>query len=390
MSRFAVNCTGWETEESNMASKRDYYEVLGVHRSCTEDDLKSAYRRLAKQYHPDVNKSPDAEERFKEINEAYEVLCDPDKRAAYDRYGHAGLDGSMGGMGGMGGFTGFGVEDIFESFFGGMRTSQRGPQRGADLRYDLVISFEEAVFGCEKEIEISRWEVCPTCSGTGSAPGTSPSRCPLCHGSGEVRRVQQTIFGRFVNVMPCDRCGGKGTVITKPCPTCSGEGRVRASRRLQVKIPAGVDDGTQMRLAGEGEMGAMGGPAGNLYVVLQVRRHRFFRRDHSDILLDVNINVAQAALGDEVEVPTVDGPAKIAIPAGTQHGDTIVLKGKGVPQLQSSRRGDQIVHVNVVTPTRLTDEQRRLFQELAKSLGREVSPQEEKGFFEKVKDAFGV
>ncbi len=370
-----------------MASKRDYYEVLGVHRSCTEDELKAAYRRLAKQYHPDVSRDPGAEDRFKEVNEAYEVLCDGEKRAAYDRFGHAAFDGSMAGMGG---FSGFGVEDIFESFFGGVRGAQRGPQRGADLRYDLVITFEEAVFGCEKEIDVTRWESCPTCSGSGAAPGTSPSRCPVCHGSGEVRRVQQTIFGRFVNVMPCERCGGKGTVIGAPCKNCGGEGKARASRRLQVKVPAGVDDGTQMRLAGEGEMGALGGPAGNLFVVLQVRRHKFFRRDHTEIVLDWNVNVAQAALGDEIEVPTVDGPTKVTIPAGTQHGDTVILKGKGVPHLQSTRRGDQVIHVAVSVPSHLTDEQRNLFQELARTLGKDVSPQEEKGFFDKVKDAFGV
>jgi molecular chaperone DnaJ len=373
-----------------MASKRDYYEILGVQRSCTDEDLKQAYRKLAKQYHPDVSKASNAEDRFKEINEAYEVLCDGDKRAAYDRYGHAAVDGSMGPSGGFGGMPGFGVEDIFESFFGGVRSTQRGPQRGGDLRYDLVLAFEEAVFGCEKDIEVTRWEACPTCDGAGSAPGSKPVQCLVCHGSGEVRRVQQTLFGRFVNVTPCDRCGGRGTVITNPCPNCKGEGKARATRKLQVKIPAGVDEGTQMRLNGEGEMGILGGPAGNLYVVLQVRRHKVFRREHNDILLDLNISVAQAALGDEVEVPTVDGPTKLTIPAGMQHGETVVLKGKGVPQLQTTRRGDQVVHLNVVIPTRLNEEQRRLFQELGKSLGRDVVPQEEKGFFEKVKDAFGV
>ncbi len=370
-----------------MATKRDYYELLGVPRGCNEDALKAAYRKLAKQYHPDVNKDPSAEDRFKEINEAYEVLCDADKRAAYDRYGHAGLEG---GMGGAGGFAGFGVEDIFESFFGGMRTAQRGPQRGADLRYDLVISFEEAIFGCEKEIQVPRWEACPACHGNGAEPGTQPTRCSACHGSGVVRRVQQTIFGRFTSEMPCDRCGGKGTVVNTPCHNCNGEGKAHITRRLSVKIPAGVDDGTQMRLVGEGELGVMGGPAGNLYVVLQVRKHRHFRRDHTDILLDLKINVAQAALGDEVEVLTVDGKEKISIPAGVQHGETIVLKGKGVPHLQSTRRGDQRVRLNIVTSTKLTDEQRRLFQELAKSMGKEISPQDEKGFFDKMKDAFGV
>ena len=370
-----------------MASKRDYYEVLGVDHGCNDDSLKAAYRRLAKQYHPDVSKDPAAETRFKEITEAYEVLCDGNKRAAYDRFGHAGVEGAAGGMGG---FTGFGVEDIFESFFGGMRTAQRGPQRGGDLRYDLVISFEEAVFGCEKEIEVPRWEPCDVCSGTGAAPGTQPTRCPICHGAGAVRRVQQTIFGRFASDLPCDRCGGRGTVVNTPCTNCRGEGKARVSRRLSVKIPAGVDDGTQMRLVGEGEMGSLGGPAGNLYAVLQVRKHRYFRRDHTDILLDLDVNVAQAALGDEVEVPTIDGKTKLTIPAGVQDGETVILRGKGVPHLQANRRGDQRVRLHVAIPGKLTDEQRRLFQELARTMGGEVFPQEEKGFFDKMKDAFGV
>jgi len=370
-----------------MATKRDYYEVLGVHRGCTEEEIKAAYRRLAKQYHPDVNKEPGAEERFKEINEAYEVLSDPQKRAAYDRFGHAGLEG---GPGGMGGFADFGIEDIFESFFGGMRAAQREPQRGADLRYDLTITFEEAVFGCEKEIEVSRWDTCPVCGGSGAEPGTQPSRCPTCHGTGILRRTRQTIFGYFSTEMPCDRCGGRGTVIYHPCYKCAGQGRARVIRRLLVKIPAGVDDGTQMRLAGEGEAGPMGGLPGDLYVVLRVLKHRYFRRERNDILLDLAINVAQAVLGDEVEVPTVDGPTRMTIPPGTQPGATIVLKGKGVPDLRSNRRGDQRVRINVVIPTNLTDEQRRLFQQLARTFGKEVIPQEEKGFFDKVKDAFGV
>ncbi|MBI4759268.1 MAG: molecular chaperone DnaJ [Chloroflexi bacterium] len=372
-----------------MAYKRDYYEVLGVSRGASEDDVKKAFRRLARQYHPDVSKAADAEDRFKEINEAYEVLSDPDKRSTYDRFGHAGLEGRLGG----GAYSPFGdITDIFESFFGGMAgtATRRGPQRGADLRYNLTITFEEAVFGCEKDIEVPRWQTCGTCRGSGSEPGTQPARCPLCNGTGEVRRVQRSIFGQFVNVTICDRCQGEGRVITSPCPECRGRRQVRVTKKIRVTVPAGVDDGNQMRLTGEGELGTWGGPPGNLYVVLSIKKHRLFRREGNDILYDLKLNFAQAALGDEVAVPTVDGPVKLSIPPGTQHGTVFFLREKGVPYVHSSRRGDQRVHVQVVTPTELTEEQRRLFAELAKTFGHEVVPQDERGFFDKVKDAFGV
>jgi len=372
-----------------MAAKRDYYEVLGVDRNATEEDIKKAYRRLARQYHPDVSTVEGAEERFKEINEAYQVLSDAEKRAAYDRFGHAGLEGM--GAGGMGA-EGFPFDSIFDVFFGSQRMgAQPGPERGNDLRYQLTLTFEEAVFGCEKEISVSRLETCTRCRGTRAEPGTSPVRCPVCKGSGQVRRMRESIFGQFVTSMTCDRCGGEGFIIETPCRECRGRGQVQATARLVVNVPAGVDDGTTIRLAGQGESGLRGGPPGNLYVVIKVRPHRYFKRDGLNIILDLNINMAQAALGDEVEVPLADGKtARVTIPAGSQFGDTIVLRNKGVPDLRSGRRGDQIVRLHVVVPRTLTDEQRKLLKELAESLGKTMHSAEDKGIFGQIKDALGV
>ncbi|HEX2172827.1 MAG TPA: molecular chaperone DnaJ [Dehalococcoidia bacterium] len=373
-----------------MATKRDYYEVLGVGRTATEEEIKKAFRKLAFQYHPDRNKAADAEARFKEINEAYEVLSDSQKRASYDRFGHNGPQG-MGGFenfGGFGGFGGFG--DIFETFFGGTATvGRRGPQRGADLRYDLQISFEEAVFGCEKEIELARTETCSACKGTRAAPDSQPQVCPTCQGAGEVRRVQQSIFGQFVNVSACDRCRGEGRVISNPCPQCRGTGKERKVRKLSIKIPAGVDDNSQIRLTGEGDSGSNGGRQGNLYVVISVKPHSFFERRGDDIVYDLVINVAQAALGDDVKVPTVDGEVELKIPGGTQTGKVFLLSGKGVPHLRGSGRGDQLVRVHVAIPRDLTDHQRKLFHELGKTLGHEPQPHEGKSFFDRIKEALG-
>lgn len=372
-------------------SKRDYYEVLGVQRDADDNAIKSAYRKLARQYHPDVNKSEDAEERFKEINEAYEVLSDPDKRGAYDRFGHAATQGGFGGAGGAGaGFPGFG--DIFEEFFGGFtgaRGAQRGPTRGNDLRYDLTITFQEAVFGIEKEIEVPRLEVCPQCQGSGAEPGTKPIRCPQCNGTGEVRRTQQTILGQFVSVTTCPRCNGEREIATTPCSQCRGQKRVRVTRRLSVNIPAGVDDGMRIRLAGEGEPGDRGGPAGSLFVVLQVKPHSLFHRQENDILLELPVNIVQVALGAEVEVPTLEGKTKLDIPAGTQHGAVFRLKGKGVPILRSNRRGDQLISVRVVVPDKLNDKQRKLLKELGESLGMESLGKDNRSIFEKFLDAVG-
>jgi molecular chaperone DnaJ len=379
-----------------MSNKRDYYEVLGLAKGASPEEIKKAYRQMARKYHPDVNKEPDAEDRFKEVNEAYEILADEQKRTMYDRFGHAGV----GGAGGFGGFQDFGgfrdPFEIFEEVFGGLggfgrsRRQRGGPRRGADLRYEMTLEFEEAVFGLEKEIEVPRQETCNTCNGSGVEPGTSPIRCPECNGTGEIRR--QTGF--FINIGTCPRCQGRGEIITSPCRECRGQGRIVKTRRLSVRVPAGVDNGTQIRLSGEGESGTMGGPPGNLYVVIRVKPHVYFRRNEDTIHLELAINITQAALGDEVEVPTLDGKEMMTIPAGTQTGDTIRLRAKGVPRLRrdgsNMGRGDQIVTLQVRTPTNLTKEQRHLLLELGKTLDREVIPQKEKSFFDRIRDALGM
>jgi len=372
-------------------TKRDYYDVLGVGRESSSEDIRKAYRKLARQYHPDVNKNDGAEARFKEINEAYEVLSDEKKRAAYDRFGHAGAEGGFSGdFSGFGGFGNFG--EIFEEFFGGFgtRTTRRGPRRGADLRYDLSIEFLEAALGVEKEIEVARHELCTRCNGSGAEPGTTPVRCTTCNGTGEVRRVQQSILGSFVNVTTCPTCRGEGETVPIPCVECRGSKYVRVARKLNVKIPAGVDAGTQIRLAGEGEPGEYGGPPGNLYVILDVRPHPYFRRKDDDVILEVAVNLAQAALGDKVTVPTLDGEEPIDIPAGTQPGKVIRLRSKGIPHVRRTGRGDQLVVVQVSIPTSLSGEQKRLFSELSKTLGREVIAQNDKGFLDKLKNMFSL
>jgi molecular chaperone DnaJ len=373
-------------------AQKDYYETLGVPRGASDDELKSAFRNLARKYHPDVSTEANAEERFKEINEAYAVLSDDEKRAAYDRYGHAGVQGA----GGVPDWQTVDFSDIFEDLFGfGMggfgrssRRSRNAPRRGADLQYRVHLNFEEAVFGVEKEIEITRDEICETCRGSGAEPGTSPSRCSTCGGNGEVRQSRQTILGSMVQVTTCPACGGKGEVVTTPCHTCSGRGQQRKTRRKVVNIPAGVDTGTQIRLSGEGQPGVNGGPAGNLYLVIQVKAHKYFRRRDDDVLLDLNVNIAQATLGAEVTVPTVDGTAKLKIPPGTQPGKIIRMRGKGIPQLRGNGRGDELVIINVEIPKHLSSEQRDLFEDLAESLGSEVLPQE-RGFFDRLRDVLG-
>jgi molecular chaperone DnaJ len=374
------------------ATKRDYYEVLSLQRNASEDEIKKAFRRLARQYHPDVNKEKDAEARFKEMAEAYEVLSDPQKRQAYDRFGHAGLNGAGGGNP----FEGFGfgnIQDIVEQFFGAGATGGRrtGAQRGNDVRYDLTLSFEEAVRGCQKEIEIPRWESCPTCHGNGARPGTSLQRCTACQGTGEIRRVQQSIFGQFINVMVCDRCRGEGRVITTPCDKCRGQGRIRSVRPVPVNIPAGVDDGITVRVTGEGEAPAHGGMPGNLLVTLSVKPHEYFKRQGTDIIYDLPVSFAEAALGAEVEVPTLDGKEMVKVPSGTQNGRSFRLKGKGVPIVHSSTRGDELVIVKVVVPQTLTGRQK----ELLKEFGDIERQQNERGQhnlfergFEKIKETF--
>ncbi len=372
--------------------QKDYYDVLGVPRDASAQDLKKAYRKLAMEFHPDRNPSDDAHETFKAVNRAYEVLSDQEKRSLYDRFGHAGVDGAGGagpqGFDGFQTFDGFG--DIFDAFFGGGqrgRRGRRGPARGSDLRYNLRLTFEEAVFGADKEIEYNRMERCDRCTGKGAEPGTDLQTCPECNGAGEIRRAQQSIFGQFVNVAACGRCQGEGRIVTNPCSQCRGSGRERKPRRIQVKVPAGVDDGTQIRLTGEGEAGARGGEAGVLYVVLQVAAHERFERVDDHIVLELPVNIAQGALGADVTVPTLDGEMQFEIPAGTQSGEDFILRGKGVPHLRGGGRGDMVIRVTVVTPEDLSDEQRALLEQLAAMMGTPVLPKKGKGFFERIRDA---
>ena len=375
-------------------AKRDYYEVLGVSRGASADELKSAFRRLARQYHPDVSEEPDAEERFKEINEAYAVLSDGEKRAAYDRYGHAGVNTQ-----GMPDFTNIDLSDILEGIFGfggfggmggmgGSRRSRNAPRRGADLSSRVKLTFEEAAFGVEKEIDIIRNETCETCHGSGAKPGTSPRTCPQCNGQGEVRQVHQTLLGSMVQVVTCPRCNGRGEIIETPCPTCNGSGLERKTIKKMVTIPPGVSSGVQIRLAGEGQPGRNGGPNGNFYLEIDVAKHEFFRRKGDDILLDLDINVAQAVLGDEIRVPTLTGDVDLRIPPGTQPGKSFRLRGKGIPHLRGSGTGDQLVTVSVQIPNRLSSEQRELFEKLADTMDPDIKIQDQ-SFIDKLREVFG-
>jgi molecular chaperone DnaJ len=351
-----------------MVVKRDYYEVLGVPRDASSEDIKKAFRKLAFQYHPDKNSEDGAAEKFKEINEAYEVLSDTNKRSAYDQYGHNGPESVFGK-----GFEGFdmgGFGDIFEAFFGGTSTASRqSPRHGSDIRSRISVSFEEAALGTEKEIEISRTEVCATCRGTRSKSGTQPGRCPECNGTGQIRRVQRSIFGQFVNAATCPQCRGEGTLISEPCPDCKGSGFQKHRRNIAVTVPAGIDNSNMIRITGEGDAGYKGGSAGNLYVEISVAKHKFFTREGDNVIYELPVNFAKAALGTEVDVPTLHGESKLKIPAGSQTGKVFRIKDKGIQRLHGMGRGDQLVVLRVVTPESLTKEQRKLFEELSKSLG---------------------
>ena len=348
----------------------DYYELLGVSRNADSDTLKQAYRRLARKYHPDVNKDPDAEDRFKEIGRAYEVLADPQKRATYDQFGEAGLGGGgMPDMGDMGGFA-----DLFETFFSGFggpggaggRTQRRGPQQGEDLRYDLTIEFDTAVFGEEKEIKIPHLETCSTCSGKGAKPGSGPSTCSTCSGAGQVRRATRTPFGSFTQVAECPSCSGTGQVIMNPCGSCGGKGVNQIRKKLLINIPAGVDTGTRLRVSGEGNAGIRGGSPGDLYVFLKVKNHPRLRRDGLNILSEINISFLQAILGDTIEIETVDGKTNLDIPCGTQPNSTLLLENKGIPKLGNPvARGNQKISVNVQLPTRISNDEKILLEKLA-------------------------
>ncbi|MFW5979798.1 MAG: molecular chaperone DnaJ [Halanaerobiales bacterium] len=374
-----------------MAGKKDYYEILGVDRDASQKDIKRAYRKLAKKYHPDMNKEdPQASEKFKEISEAYEILSDPEKRKRYDRYGHSGINSDDFNFEDFArqGFGGF--DDIFDIFFGEGRSGRRSnrPRRGQDLQYRLEIKFKEAAFGTKKDITIPRTETCQTCNGTGAKPGTEVKTCPKCNGKGQIRVGQRTPFGQFTQTKTCDRCNGTGKIVKTPCPDCNGTGKQRRHRNLTVNIPAGVEDGTRLRMSGEGEAGDHGAPSGDLYIIIKVKPHDIFERKGDDIYCEVPINFVQAALGDEIEVPTLEGKVKFQIPKGTQPGTTLRLKNKGVPHLNGSGRGDQYIKTKVVIPKTLNNEQKKLLKNFAEISGDEINP-EKKGFFSRVKDAFG-
>ena len=369
----------------------EYYDRLGVSKDASQDEIKRAYRKMSKKYHPDINKEPGAEEKYKEVQEAYETLSDDQKRAAYDQYGPDGANG-FGGQGGFGGFDGGagfgGFEDIFSSFFGGGATrNPNAPRQGDDLQYRVNLSFEEAIFGAEKEVHYNREATCKTCSGSGAKPGTSPVTCGRCHGQGVINVDTQTPLGMMRRQVTCDVCHGTGQEIKEPCQTCHGTGHEKQSHKVSVKIPAGVETGQQIRLAGQGEAGFNGGPYGDLFVIINVNPSDKFTRDGSTIYYTLNISFVQAALGDTVEVPTVHGNVEMTIPAGTQTGKTFRRKGKGAPRLRGGSQGDQHVTVKIVTPTKLNDAQKEALLAFAKASGDEKIAPQKKGFFNKVKDA---
>ncbi|GLB80387.1 molecular chaperone DnaJ [Streptococcus alactolyticus] len=373
----------------------EFYDRLGVSKDASQDEIKKAYRKMSKKYHPDINKEPGAEEKYKEVQEAYETLGDEQKRAAYDQYGAAGANGGFGG--GTGGFDGFnggagfgGFEDIFSSFFGGGGATRNpnAPRQGDDLQYRVDLTFEEAVFGVEKEVSYNREATCETCSGTGAKPGTSPVTCSRCHGQGVINVDTQTPLGMMRRQVTCDVCHGTGKEIKDPCPTCHGSGHEKKSHKVSVKIPAGVETGQQIRLQGQGEAGFNGGPYGDLFVIIKVLPSKEFERDGSTIYYSMNISFVQAALGDTVEVPTVHGKVELTIPAGTQTGKTFRLRGKGAPKLRGGGQGDQHVTVNIVTPTKLNPAQVAALKDFAKAGGDKPVTLKKKGLFDKAKDFF--
>ena len=377
-----------------MADKRDYYEVLGVSKGASDDEIKKAYKKQARKYHPDLNPdNKEAEEKFKEVNEAYEVLSDSTKKARYDQYGHAGVDPNFGAGGFGGGFDGnfdFGdLGDIFGSFFGGgfgggRRSNPNAPQRGESIRLSLAITFEEAAFGCEKDVTVERMEQCGTCHGNGCAPGTTPEVCPDCHGSGQVQVRRQTPMGVFATTSPCGRCGGKGKIIHQPCTDCKGSGSVRKRKTIKASIPAGIDNGQTISIRGQGHAGKNGGPAGDLLITITVKPHELFRREGTSILCDAPITFAQAVLGAELEIPTIDGKVKYDLPEGTQTGTTFRLKGKGIPSINGRGRGDQYVTVYIETPKNLNKEQKDALKKFAEAVG-DTNYEERRKFFKKFK-----
>lgn len=369
-------------------AKRDYYEVLGVEKGAGEDDIKRAYRKMAKKYHPDLNKdNPDAEKSFKEVNEAYEVLSDPQKKSQYDQFGHSAFEGPGGGAGGYGGADGFGFggfEDIFDMFTGGFgRRSNSGPKRGNDLQYSISITLEEAAFGATKEINVNRTEECDTCHGSGAADPSKVRTCSHCNGTGQVQTVVNTIFGRSMTSKPCEHCRGKGKTFDEPCKECKGSGRQRRNRKIKITIPAGIADGQAVTLRGEGDHGTLGGPKGDLYVVISIKAHKQFKRRDDDLLIELDISVTQAILGDEVTVPTLEGDVKYKIEEGTQSGTVYKLKNKGIKHLRGNGKGSLYVKVIVNIPKKINDRQRELIKEFDEAAGGG------KNIFEKMKNKMG-
>lgn len=378
-------------------AEKDYYSILGVSKDASDDEIKHAYRKLSKKWHPDINKAPDAEAKFKEINEAYETLSDPQKRANYDQYGSAdGAGAGFGGAGGQGGFgnfdggSGFGFDDIFSQFFGGgqQRADPSAPRQGRDLQYQMTLEFEEAIFGKKTEIKYNREAQCKTCHGTGAKPGTSPVTCSNCGGRGYVVTETNTPLGRMQSRQTCPVCHGTGKEIKEKCPTCGGRGKTDERHTLEVKVPAGIDDGQQMRLQGQGEAGDNGGPYGDLYIVFRVKPSKDFTRDGSTIYVNQDITFARAALGGKIQVKTVHGDVELKVPAGTQTGTTFRLKGKGAPRLRGNGNGDERVTVNVVTPKALNKEQKIALEAFAKASGDNIAGKGGSNFFDKMKDAF--
>ena len=376
-----------------MADKRDFYEVMGVPKNATEDEIKKAYRKLAKKYHPDLNPGDkEAEAKFKEVNEAYEVLSDKDKRARYDQFGHAGVDPNFGGGAGGSPFTGdIDLGDIFNSFFGGFgggarRANPNAPRRGSDTEGVVNISFEEAAKGCKKTISFNKIESCPDCGGTGAAKGTTAETCPNCRGTGVVTQTQRTPLGMFQTQGACPNCRGTGKIIKKPCPKCGGQGRVRKTRKFKVNIPAGIDDGQSIQQRGQGNAGVNGGPAGDLFVTVAIRPHPIFTRNGPDVHVDIPISFAQAALGDTLQVPTIDGRIEYKIPEGTQTGTTFRMRGKGIQNVNGRGRGDQYVRVNIEVPKNLSDKQKKLLREFEET-STDENQIKRKSFWDKVKDA---
>ncbi|HPW73793.1 MAG: molecular chaperone DnaJ [Methanothrix sp.] len=382
-----------------MPDKKDYYEVLGVSKDASEKDIKAAYRKLAMKHHPDRSDDPGAEERFKELSEAYAVLSDSDKRQKYDQFGHAGINSQYSqedlfrGVNFEDLLRGFGMggESIFDMFFGG-GGGRRGPARGRDLRYDIELTLEQAAQGLEMTIEVPRTESCPKCQGSGAKPGTTPVTCSNCRGSGQVTRAQNTPFGQMVTSTTCPTCGGRGEIITSPCEDCSGSGRVRKSRKINIKVPAGVEDGQHLKLRGQGDSAGPKGVSGDLYVVINILPHRIFQRMDSDLIMESPISFTQAALGADLEVPTLNGRARIKVPAGTQTGTVFRLRGKGMPRLHGTGSGDLHVRVRINTPSALTARQKQLLEELAEEFGEQKRPagerekEKEKSLIDKIVD----